>query len=105
MARRHFNFNREPVGFIVLFLASGQTPAQFSRIQAARGRKGGRISGAKRYQGSNEEAQPWEAEGISRRGWYKRQATTPRRSIEELKPWVAEGISRRTWYYQKKQLH
>ena len=36
-------------------LASGQTQAQFSQIQAAKGRKGGRISGAKRHQGSNEQ--------------------------------------------------
>ena len=82
-------------------LASGQTQAQFSRIQAARGRKGGRISGAKRYQGSNEEAQPWKAEGLSRRGWYDRQARAPRESIEKRQPWAAAGVSRRTWYREK----
>ena len=82
-------------------LASGQTQAQFSRIQAARGRKGGRISGAKRYQGSNEEAQPWKAEGLSRRGWYDRQARAPRESIEKRQPWAAAGVSRRTWYRKK----
>ena len=82
-------------------LASGQTQAKFSQIQAARGRKGGRISGAKRYQGSNEQAQPWAAEGVSRTTWYDRQATTPRQSIEELKPWAAEGVSRASWYRKK----
>ena len=82
-------------------LASGQTQAKFSQIQAARGRKGGRISGAKRYQGSKEQERPWEAEGVSRTTWYDRQATTPRQSIEELKPWEAEGVSRRTWYRKK----
>ena len=79
-------------------LASGQTQAQFSRIQAAKGRKGGRISGAKRYQGSNEQGRPWEAEGVSRTIWYDRQARPPRESIEQQRPWEAEGISRRTWY-------
>ena len=51
-------------------LASGQQQEMFSRIQAARGRK----SGAARYQGSNEQARPWEAEGVSRRTWYRHQA-------------------------------
>lgn len=51
-------------------LESGKQQEMFSRIQAARGRK----SGATRYQGSNEQARPWEAEGISRRTWYYRQA-------------------------------
>ena len=82
-------------------LASGQTQAQFSRIQAARGRKGGRISGAKRYQGSNEEAQPWKVEGVSRTTWYDRQAKPPRQSIKKQKPWVAEGVSRAAWYRKK----
>ena len=82
-------------------LASGQTQAQFSRIQAAKGRKGGRISGAKRYQGSKEQTRPWAAEGVSRTTWYDRQATTPRQSIEELKPWAAEGVSRASWYRKK----
>ena len=79
-------------------LASGQTQTQFSRIQAARGRKGGRISGAKRYQGSNEQERPWEAEGVSRRAWYDRQARPSRTSIEQERPWEAEGVSRATWY-------
>ena len=55
-------------------LASGQTQARFSQIQAAKGHKGGLISGAKRYQGSNEEAEPWKVEGVSRTTWYDRQA-------------------------------
>ena len=82
-------------------LASGQTQARFCQIQAARGRKGGRISGAKRYQASNEEAQPWKVEGVSRATWYDRQARAPRESIKKQKPWEAEGVSRRTWYYRK----
>ena len=64
-------------------LASGQTQAQFSRIQAARGRKGGRIFGAKRYQGSNEATQPWKAEGVSRRTWYHRQTRQPQARTEQ----------------------
>ena len=64
-------------------LASGQPQAQFSRIQAARGRKGGRIFGAKRYQGSNEATQPWEAEGVSRRTWYHRQTRQPQARTEQ----------------------
>ena len=86
-------------------LATGQTQAQFSLIQAARGRKGGRISGAKRYQGSNEQAQPWEAEGVSRWTWYDRQARPPRTSVEQERPWEAEGVSRRTWYRKKAGQH
>ena len=110
-------------------LASGQTQARFSQIQAAKGHKGGLISGAKRYQGSNEEAQPWKVEGVSRTTWYDRQAKPPRQSIKKTpgweaagvaratwydrqakpprqsikkqKPWEAEGVSRRTWYYRK----
>ena len=79
-------------------LLSGQTQANFSRIQAARGRKGGLVSGAKRYQGSNEAERPWEAAGISRRAWYYKQAEQPRESTEQQRPWEAEGVSRRTWY-------
>ena len=55
-------------------LLSGQTQATFSRLQAARSRKGGRIAGAKRHQGSNEAERPWAAAGMSRRTWYRRQA-------------------------------
>ena len=51
-------------------LASGQTQQQFSFIQAAKGRR----SGKARRAGSIEEAKPWEAEGVSRRMWYYRQA-------------------------------
>ena len=87
-------------------LAAGQTQAQFSRIQAARGRKGGRISGAKRYQGSNEQEQPWTAEGVSRAAWYYKQAgQQPRQSIETRRPWEAEGVSRATWYRKKAGQH
>ena len=42
--------------------------------QAARGRKGGQASGRARRPGSNEERRPWEAEGVSRRTWYRRRA-------------------------------
>ena len=51
-------------------LATGQTQRNFSFIQAARGRK----SGAVRYEGSTEQARPWEAAGVSRRTWYRHQA-------------------------------
>ena len=44
-------------------LRTGQTQRNFSFRQAARGRKGGLVSGLKRYQGSNEQCRPWEAEG------------------------------------------
>ena len=84
-------------------LASGQTQAQLSRIQAAKGRKGGRVSGAVRYQGSKEQERPWAAVGVSRSGWYKRRTKTPRQSIEEQEPWKAEGISRATWFRRKRR--
>ena len=84
-------------------LATGQTQARFSQIQAARGRKGGRISGAKRHQGSNEQEQPWEAEGVSRWTWYDRQKRTPRESLEQRRPWEVEGVSRATWFRQSGQ--
>jgi hypothetical protein len=48
--------------------------ARFLARQAARGRKGGLASGAVRRAGSVEEAQPWEAEGISRKTWYRRKS-------------------------------
>ena len=86
-------------------LLSGQTQANFSQIQAARGRKGGRISGARRHLGSNEEKRPWEVEGISRAAWYKRQARQSRESTEQRRPWEVEGISRAAWYYRKAGRH
>ena len=55
-------------------LASGQTQRQFSCIQAARGRKGGKASGEVRRRGSLTESAPWEAEGIHRATWYRRKA-------------------------------
>ena len=48
-------------------LASGQTQQQFAFIQAARGERSGDV----RRKGSIEEAAPWEAEGVSRRTWYR----------------------------------
>ena len=81
-------------------LASGQTQARFSQIQAARGRKGGRISGAKRYQDSNEEAQPWKVEGVSRATYYRHRGAV-QESTEQARPWEAEGISRAAWYRKK----
>ena len=39
--------------------------------QAARGRASGRA----RFEGSNEQRKPWEAEDVSRRTWYRRRAT------------------------------
>ena len=84
-------------------LVSGQTQAQFSRLQAARGRKGGRVSGTKRHQGSNEAERPWAAAGVSRAGWYKRQARQPRESTEQQRPWAAAGVSRRTWYRDRRR--
>ena len=47
-------------------LASGQTQQNFSFIQAAKGKRSGKV----RRKGSIEEAAPWEAEGISRTTWY-----------------------------------
>lgn len=49
------------------------TAEGFSAWQAAQGRKAGIASGKVRRAGSTEEAQPWVAEGISRRTWYRRQ--------------------------------
>ena len=48
--------------------------ARFLARQAARGRKGGLASGVVRRAGSVEEAKPWEAEGISRKTWYRRKS-------------------------------
>ena len=86
-------------------IMSGQTQEQFSRIQAARGRKGGRISAAKRRQGSHEAERPWEAEGVSRATWYRQGGQAPEASAERLRPWEAEGVSRRTWYYRQAGRH
>ena len=79
-------------------LASGQTQARLSQIQAAKGHKGGLISGAKRHQGSNEEAEPWKGAGVSRTTWYDRQAKPPRQSIKKTPGWVGAGVARTTWY-------
>ncbi|WFN98240.1 hypothetical protein OUA02_18225 (plasmid) [Edwardsiella ictaluri] len=53
-------------------MADTHTP----EIQAARGRKGGKVGGAKSKRGSVEDSarslKPWEALGISR-AWYYRQ--------------------------------
>jgi len=51
-----------------------EAQARFLARQAARGRKGGLASGVVRRAGSVEEAQPWEAEGISRKTWYRRKS-------------------------------
>ena len=47
---------------------------RFQALQAARGHKGGLKSGEVRRQGSIAEAQPWEAEGVSRRTWFRRKS-------------------------------
>ena len=49
-------------------LETGETQAGFRAIQVARGRRSGEV----RRRGSIEEAAPWEAEGVSRRTWYRR---------------------------------
>lgn len=45
-----------------------------SDIQAKRGKKGGVASGIVRLAGSITEQEPWKAEGISRRTWYRRKS-------------------------------
>ena len=92
--------------------ASGQSAANFSRIQASRGRR----SGAVRRFGSREAAAPWEGEGVSRATWYRAAAChgalavpssfrLERRplavSLTSSQPWVAQGISRSTWYRRR----
>lgn len=47
---------------------------RFSKRQAARGRRGGLKSGEVRKAGSVSEAKPWEAEGVSRRTWFRRKS-------------------------------
>ena len=79
-------------------LVSGQTQAYFSRLQAGRGRKGGRISGAKRAVDSAAATRPWEAAGVSRATWYRRDGQALEASTEQQRPWEAAGVSRRTWY-------
>ena len=81
-------------------LLSGQTQANFSRIQAARGRKGGRISGARRHQGSNEAERGrgrLEACRGGRRGTDSRPARPGIRNPSSGRGRLA-GVSRRTWY-------
>ena len=51
--------------------AHGQHCPRWLAKQAARGRASGRA----RFEGSNEQRKPWEAEGFSRRTWYRRRAT------------------------------
>lgn len=48
------------------------TPAGFRKVQASRGVRSGEV----RHEGSISEAKPWEAEGISRATWYRRQSNT-----------------------------
>ena len=52
--------------------AHGRHSRRFLALQAARGRKGGTVSKRGKVEGSIEAARPWEAEGISRRTWYRR---------------------------------
>ena len=85
-------------------LLSGQTQDNFSQIQAARGRKGGRVAGAKRHQDSNEQRRPWEAEGVSRRTWYRRQAGPNTDQRSHRAPWETAGVSRATWYRRGNRL-
>jgi hypothetical protein len=49
------------------------SPEQFSQIQSARGKRGVESRWAGHL--SAEKAQPWEAEGVSRRTWYYRRKT------------------------------
>ena len=46
------------------------SPRRFARRQAERGK----ASGAVRHEGSNEQARPWEVEGVHRATWYRRRA-------------------------------
>jgi hypothetical protein len=41
---------------------------------------------------------PWQAQGISRRTWERRQKAECVSSVNAGKPWEAEGCSRATWY-------
>jgi hypothetical protein len=74
---------------------------QFRAKQAARGKK----SGVVRRVGSLEEAKPWEAEGITKQAWYKRQNpphAKPEKWIAISKPWDGLPYSKRTYYRKLK---
>lgn len=54
-------------------LETGKTQAGYKAILSALGRRGGLKSGQVRRRGSVTESQPWQAEGVSRATWYRRQ--------------------------------
>ncbi len=58
-----------------------------------RGRIGGVRSGEKRRVGSNEAMKPWEAEGVSRRTWYRRRAQARKVALEAYTDKSPEGGS------------
>lgn len=85
--------------------ARGWNAPKWIARQAARGRaaKGKTKAGSQRRSVStektNETLQPWDAEGISRRTWYRRRnAAGSAGSAAAAKPWEAAGVSRATWY-------
>ena len=63
-------------------LETGQTQRGLAELQAERGRRGGLKSGATRRRGSIEEAEPWTAQGISRRTWFNRRAAARQDELE-----------------------
>lgn len=76
-------------------LSSGRTQAQFSALQAERGR----LSGQARRRGTprEDDPQPWLELAISRATWYRHGGDPPASTTNEA-PWLDLGISRRTWY-------
>jgi|SRR5450830_310084 len=68
--------------------------AAFSELQAYRGAKGGRISAKVRA----------EKEGVQYVENLRKQAGMHGKGISAEKPWEAEGISRRTWYRRQQNL-
>ena len=97
--------------------ADGHDPAWLQR-QRVRGEKSGRVrfaqgvDGAVRASasasGSNERLLPWDAEGVSRRTWYRHRAAgdgrdrgRPRLYAAGTEAWTVAGVSRATWYRQR----
>ena len=74
----------------VRWRARGHQPSFIER-QRTRGRRGGWRSGAVRFEGSNEQRRPWEAEGVSRRTWYY--ARAEERRVLHSKPTPLEPVS------------
>ena len=100
---RHTSWMRRKTGHDPAFIAKQQRRAAIAgRLNYGKPKRG-KMRSSQLELITNEAAKPWEAEGISRKTWYRRRSSQPELITNEAaKPWEAEGVSR-AWWYRKRQ--